>query len=178
FQNPPPDLDLDQAAPEQHPVPPVAPDVNMTAPPGNNTSDLLDLGDDGPPAPTTVPDVAPPEATRRSGYAEGGPLPNLGNQEQWNPASLRQLDPSDLEPDSYDWIDVSLPLPRTMQEHGPWSNREGWKIRVCSHFPLSPSTIRRPSYWPFPDLFCIRPADHPSWLERQMPPQPVAHLPV
>ena len=101
-----------------------------------------------------------------------------GNQDAWNPAWLRQLDPSDLEQDSYDWVDVSPPLPRVMAENGPWSNREGWKIRVCSHIPVTPQTIRRPGYWPFADLFCIRPADHPSWLERQLPPQPVSHLPV
>ena len=181
FQNPPPDVDMeDKTHPE---VPPAAPDTNMTGPPAADTtadpnSDLLGLGEDGPPAPTSVPDYTPPETTRRSGYAEGGPLPNLGNQEVWNPAWLRQLDPSDLEQDTYDWVDVSPPLPRVMAENGPWSNREGWKIRVCSHIPLSPQTIRRPGYWPFADLFCIRPADHPSWLERQLPPQPVSHLPV
>ena len=181
FQNPPPDVDMeDKTRPE---VPPAAPDTNMTGPPAADTtadpnSDLLGLGEDGPPAPTSVPDHTPPETTRRSGYAEGGPLPNLGNQDVWNPAWLRQLDPSDLEQDSYDWVDVSPPLPRVMAENGPWSNREGWKIRVCSHIPLNPQTIRRPEYWPFADLFCIRPADHPSWLERQLPPSPVAHLPV
>ena len=181
FQNPPPDVDMeDKTRPE---VPPAAPDTNMTGPPAADTtadpnSDLLGLGEDGPPAPTSVPDYTPPETTRRSGYAEGGPLPNLGNQDVWNPAWLRQLDPSDLEQDSYDWVDVSPPLPRVMAENGPWSNREGWKIRVCSHIPLTPQTIRRPGYWPFADLFCIRPADHPSWLERQLPPQPVSHLPV
>ena len=114
FQNPPPDIDMEQAVPEQQ-VPPTVPDANMTGPPGGNTSDLLDLGDDGPPAPTTVPEVPPPEVpppevTRRSGYVEGGPLPNLGNQDHWNPAWLRQLDPSDLEPDTYDWVDVNPPL--------------------------------------------------------------------
>ena len=135
FQNPPPDVDMeDKTRPE---VPPAAPDTNMMGPPATDTtadpnSDLLGLGEDGPPAPTSVPDPNPPEITRRSGYAEGGPLPNLGNQDVWNPAWLRQLDPSDLDQDSYDWVDVSPPLPRVMAENGPWSNREGWKIRVCS----------------------------------------------
>ena len=173
FQNPPPEPDVDM---ESKPVPPAAPDANMSGPPAagsgtNATSDLLGLDEDGAPAPTTVPDYTPPEPGRRSGYAEGG-------QEHWNPAWLRQLDPSGLPQESYEWVDVQPPLPRAMADNGPWSNREGWRIRVCSHFPMSPQTIHRPGYWPFADLFCIRPADHPSWLERQLPPQPVQHLPV
>ncbi|CAE7541569.1 unnamed protein product, partial [Symbiodinium microadriaticum] len=170
FQNPPPDVDMEDKS--RDPVPPAAPDANMSAPPAagaqaDPNSDLLGLDADGPPAPTSVPEY-PPEVTRRSGYTEGGPLPNLGCQDHWNPAWLRQLDPTDLEQDSYDWVDVSPPLPRVMADTGPWSNREGWKIRVCSHIPPNPQTIRRPAYWPFADLFCIRPADHPSWLERQL----------
>ena len=52
-----------------------------------------------------------------------------------------------------------------------------WRFTDPSRF-LSPQTIRRPAFWPYADMFCIRPADHPSWLERQRPWNPVAHLPV
>ena len=75
-------------------------------------------------------------------------------------------------------MDVDQPLPRPMAAEGPWSNREGWRIRVCNRFPAAPKTIPRPSWWPYSDLFCIGPADLPSWLERQNPSDQLSHLPV
>ena len=91
----------------------------------------------------------------------------------WESSWYGQLDPGHLGPNQYSWIDVRPHLPPLLR-NPPWSSREGWCIDV--QIPTTPGTIHRPGWWPFPDLFCLSPGEHPRWLERLEPAAPLSHL--
>ena len=99
--------------------------------------------------------------------------PEDADDSLWEPAWHNQLCPRSLAPDTYTWVDVRPPLPPLLRSP-PWSSREGWCINV--RIPTTPGTIARPQWWPYPDLFCLAPAEHPTWLEQQEPADPLSHL--
>ena len=109
---------------------------------------------------------ADPGNLRRSGYVDPGPMEGLGNQDDWNPAWLRQLwtRPTWRR---RQWIDVEPPLPRPMAKHGPWtwSNPAGWHIRVCNYIfrRLRPLSVG-PLFGPLPTSFVsARRIIRPGW---------------
>ena len=118
--------------------------------------------------PKSSPD-APPPVNRPPPES----APEDADDSLWEPAWHNQLCPRSLAPDTYTWVDVRPPLPPLLRSP-PWSSREGWCINV--RIPTTPGTIARPQWWPYPDLFCLAPAEHPTWLEQQEPAEPLSHL--
>ena len=87
------------------------------------------------------PSDAPPPV-RRTGYSDPGPLPGFGDQSQGKPEWLRQLDPSDLDPECFRWVEGDPPLPAPMVSQGSWSTREGWLANFQSTYPTSPIALQ------------------------------------
>ena len=59
---------------------------------------------------------------------------------------------------------------------GPWTNAEGWRVRV--ELPANPCVLHRPAHWPWPSMFCLLESELPPWVVTQDPPFALRHLPI
>ena len=162
------------AVPKVCPLPYPGNTTGPPAPAAGRTTGRPGSSDD--PAPDTVtqqttrPKSSPPDPAPAAPPAPEVVTVDDADDSLWEAAWYGQLSPHGLAPNTYSWRPSLPPLLRSP----PCSSREGWCIDV--QIPATPGTIHRPEWWPYPDMFCLSPGEHPRWLEQQEPADPLSHL--
>ena len=85
------------------------------------------------------------------------PGPVSGPVQPDPPAQPNPVLDDPLPDNEYMWRDPVPPLSPRRALRGPWTPAEGWLIN-----PVLPSvqcTMIRPAWWPYPDIFCLRPCE-------------------
>ena len=184
LRNPPPGRLLLRAAPVVKEPPPRA-SAPATSPSAAEASDTAaDETPARPPAvdavsPVAVPKTCPlPYPGGSSGPASSGAGP-VPERSSGDPVPAQEASRTTRPKSSQDAPPpVNRPPPESAPEDADDSLWEpAWHNQLCPRS-LAPDTYTwvDVQWWPYPDLFCLAPAEHPTWLEQQEPADPLSHL--